>query len=232
MKLRHTFLSEVCINPTPKRIKTNLTGRQIGRLTVLGYYGRLPNRKSFDAYWCCQCECGRIKLIQGASLVRPKSSLSCGCLTIEKTIARGAGMRKRPEYSSYAHAKARCENPNNHKYPQYGKLGIRFQFISFKEFFLYLGERPSIYHTLDRFPDRNGHYEKGNVRWATPQQQQRNRHNTLFLTVDGITKSLMEWSEQEGISDITMRSRKQAGWCDTCIVRVPVNRKHNKCSHR
>lgn len=76
-----------------------------------------------------------------------------------------------PEYQAYLHAKRLCENPHDRKFKYYGGRGIQFFFKSFEEFFAALGPRPSPKHSLDRFPNGNGHYERGNVRWATAKEQ-------------------------------------------------------------
>jgi hypothetical protein len=65
--------------------------------------------------------------------------------------------------------KARCA-PNGN----YAKLGIsvceewRKDFMAF---YNYMGPRPSLKHSLDRYPNAKGNYEPGNVRWATSKEQ-------------------------------------------------------------
>lgn len=87
---------------------------------------------------------------------------------------KGTGVKASPSLlrtrESYYKAKQRCKlGSKHHKCYE----GVEFRFNSFKEFLDELGERPEG-HTLDRI-DTLGHYEKGNVRWATVAQQARNR---------------------------------------------------------
>lgn len=56
----------------------DLTGKKIGKLTVLRRAEEVENK---DIFWVCQCECGTIKTIRGASL-RKETVYSCGCLNI------------------------------------------------------------------------------------------------------------------------------------------------------
>jgi hypothetical protein len=77
------------------------------------------------------------------------------------------------EKNSYYNARSRCTNPNFPNWENYGGRGIEFRFSSFEEFLGELGPRPEG-KTLDRI-NTNGHYEPGNVRWATPKEQQKNR---------------------------------------------------------
>src|ERR1700739_2277923 len=79
------------------------------------------------------------------------------------------------ERRAYSDAKQRCTNRKNGGWPLYGGRGIKFLFGSFAEFYRHLGPKPTPKHTLDRFPDTNGNYEIGNVRWATIGQQLANR---------------------------------------------------------
>lgn len=85
------------------------------------------------------------------------------------------GMSYTKEYKSWKGARNRCNNPRNPHYPNYGGRGIEFRFESFEEFYAYLGPKPPE-SFLDRI-DNDGHYESGNVRWATLVQSQNNRRN-------------------------------------------------------
>lgn len=68
----------------------------------------------------------------------------------------------------------RCRNPNNHAYAGYGGRGIRCYFTTAEEIIGDIGRRPNNMYSIDRI-DNNGHYERGNVRWATKKQQAANR---------------------------------------------------------
>jgi len=74
--------------------------------------------------------------------------------------------------------KQRCRNKNAPDYHRYGGRGIAIcdrWLNSFENFLADMGERPSGM-TLDRYPEKDGNYEPGNCRWATPKQQAANRH--------------------------------------------------------
>ena len=151
----------------------------MGRLTAQWPCGRVSKWKT--VVWLCSCECGSLARVRANNL-RTGNTESCGCLTKEhinkiRASATAAntthGMSKSPEYRSYHHAMLRCSNPNSHRFEDYGGRGIRFCFVNFQEFYKEVGPRPKG-TSLDRInPD--GHYEAGNVRWATSQQQARNK---------------------------------------------------------
>lgn len=85
----------------------------------------------------------------------------------------------RSEYRIWSGLKQRCLNPNSPAYKYYGGRGITVHpnwVASFKAFLDDVGPRPSDLHSIDRFPDKNGNYEPGNVRWATMLEQAQNRN--------------------------------------------------------
>ncbi len=69
-------------------LKTNLTGRKFGRLTVVGLSHR--DKKSVS-FWLVKCDCGVEKTVNGQSLQRGTTA-SCGCLRREimSRVMRGA----------------------------------------------------------------------------------------------------------------------------------------------
>lgn len=84
----------------------------------------------------------------------------------------------RAEYSAWLNMLARCDGRCDPKTRRlYHDRGIRVYDEwrrDFWAFYAYVGPRPSPRHSLDRI-DGSGNYQPGNVRWATPSQQNSNR---------------------------------------------------------
>lgn len=148
--------------------RKQIAGTTFGRLTAICLANGVT--KSGNAKWVCQCSCGIVVTVAQGQLHSGKTR-SCGC--IRGTHGASKAKQLTPEYRSFRAALTRCTNPQQRAWSYYGGRGIEFKFESFEEFFKELGPRPDGM-TLDRI-DNDGHYEPGNVRWATPSQQNFNR---------------------------------------------------------
>lgn len=87
------------------------------------------------------------------------------------------GMSESAIYPVWAAMIGRCTKANDPGYKYYGGRGIRVSdrwLNSFANFYQDMGMRPTDRHTLER-KDVNGNYEPGNVVWATPTEQARNK---------------------------------------------------------
>lgn len=107
-------------------------------------------------------------------------------------------------YKSYMKAKVRVKSNHNGAYAH-----VEFRFKSYREFLLELGPRPNGM-TLDRI-DPNGHYEKGNVRWATMSDQSRNRRSNILVVYNGEKMCLTDACRLSGRDRETIKRRMRKG---------------------
>lgn len=205
-----------CINCN-KCMKRNLVGNTYGNLRVIGHSNN--NTKCI-----VQCDCGVIKEIMTDSILRGNNeNRSCGCVQKEMLIKRNykhgyanRSAKKSKEYKTWAGMIERC-SPSSNRYDRvfYVDKGISVcdRWASCFKFFLQdMGTAPSSKHTLDRKDNSKGYF-KENCRWATVQEQNRNKGNVHFITYNGVTKCLSEWAEEYNIpyGRLSMRLHKY-GW--------------------
>lgn len=189
-------------------------GDIFARFTVIKEAPQSRNHRRFE----CRCECGTLRTVHMTAL-RSGLSKSCGCLRDE--IVTRHGLHKSPEYQNWTHMIARCENQNLRGWENYGGRGISVCAgwrKSFELFLLDMGNRPSLKHSLDRFPNNDGNYEPGNVRWATMAQQLRNTRRSRNVRVGGILIPLVDAALKAGLSASAIDRRIKAGWANEDIL--------------
>jgi hypothetical protein len=74
-----------------------------------------------------------------------------------------------------------------------------------------MGKRASRAHSLDRIDGTKG-YEPGNCRWATRNEQQRNRKVVKIIEHDGRAQSIAAWAEEAGLETNVLANRLARGW--------------------
>jgi len=102
-----------------------------------------------------------------------------------------------PLYQIWQGMKARCLNPNNKHYANYGARGIKIcnNWINdFNQFVHDMGERPQGY-SIDRI-NNDGDYSPNNCKWSTKKEQQRNRRITRYVTIEGVKYLVCEIAEK------------------------------------
>ena len=202
----------------------DITGCSFGHLTVIGRSRRdASGLKSRAKYWLCKCACGTHKDVRHDHLMSGRT-VSCGCYHKKAASERASnmhkantthGMSKTRAHSVWFGMKGRCLNPNNQAFEYYGGRGITVcdrWLESFQNFLDDMGEPPEGY-TIERI-DVDGNYEPNNCKWADRREQQNNRRANRRVTIGGITKTIMQWSQETGIPHQTLYARLDRGTPD------------------
>lgn len=112
--------------------------------------------------------------------------------------------QKKGAWKSYWRAKKRVNENHRGAYKN-----VLFKFESFDQFWKELGERPEGM-SLDRI-NNLGHYEPGNVRWATHKEQCRNKRSNVVVEYKGEMMCLTDAAKISGFSFNTLQRRLKAG---------------------
>lgn len=191
--------------------RNDMTGRKFGRLTVIK---RAPSAKSGNIRWFCSCECGNETIVYGSHL-RNGNTKSCGCLEREvkgKTASKH-NMSGSRLYNIWSWMKRRCNDENISDYHNYGGRGISYcneweEFEPFHDWVLKNGYSDNL--TIDRI-DVNGNYKPSNCRWVDMKIQANNTRKNVRVTIEGVTKTIPEWSEVSGVNVNTLWTRYYNG---------------------
>lgn len=94
-------------------------------------------------------------------------------------------------------------------------------FNSFQVFYEYMGDRPP--NTSLHRINNDGNYEPGNCKWATQGEQHANKSKPKTrtftrtrkqITINGVAKTWLEWSEESGLEIQVIRYRMRKGWAE------------------
>lgn len=137
-----------------------------------------------------------------------------------------------PFYGLFNGARKRITDTTNKDHHRYGGRGLTFEwpdYIAFKKdmykSYLKHCEKYGKNNTsLERIDNDKG-YSKENCRWATLQEQAKNRRTSKYITYKGKTMIVADWAKKLGVSRQTVGYRLRNGWDFESIISVPLN--HN-----
>jgi len=137
------------------------------------------------------------------------------------TRAREVNGRRRWSslYIRFMNLKARCVRPSDPDYIRYGAKGITVcdrwlkgedGLTGFECFLADMGEPPFEKATIDRIDSTKG-YSLENCRWASAKEQGNNRRTNRWVEIDGVRRTVQQWSEVSGVGPKTIIYRLNKG---------------------
>ena len=112
----------------------------------------------------------------------------------------------------------RCYNEKNHSYHRYGGRGItctsewsnkEVGFQTFYDWAMSNGYQEDL--TIDRINNNLG-YSPDNCRWADAYTQANNKSSNIYVTREGRTQTLKQWTDELGIDYHVVQHRLGLGW--------------------
>ena len=128
------------------------------------------------------------------------------------------GLRHTRLYRIWSNIKTRCYNVNDPHYERWGARGVgmcdewRNDFKSFYDWSISKGYSDEL--TIDRI-NSNGNYEPTNCRWVTLAENNRNKPHVRYITHNGKTQTIGQWTKELGLGKETIRERLKRGWSET-----------------
>ena len=193
-------------------------------LTVLRDLGQVNTGKRNRHLYLVSCSyCGKEFFIRGDTL---KKSYSCGCVKAKiatKNVSKNHTHKQSNTrlYHEWQGIKARCSNPNNSRYKNYGGRGIKMceewanDFTAFRDWALSNGYRDDL--TIER-KDVNGDYEPSNCVYTSTYYQNRNRTSNIIIN----GKCLTDLAIEAGLSVGTVLARYRRGDREVDALLRPV----------
>lgn len=182
----------------------DLTGKKFDRLTAIKSIG---SDKRNRTKWLCECDCGNTVITLASSLLSGNTK-SCGCIKREMLIQRNKkgihGYSRTKIYRIWYAMKQRCSVDKDYAGRGISVCNEWLDFQVFKNWAFNNGYSDGL--SIDRI-DVNGNYEPANCRWIELQAQANNKRNNHFITYNGETRTLAEWSRKTGIESSLLRYR-------------------------
>lgn len=173
----------------------------------------------------CECGCGQNTTLIDRTNTRAKQVKGNYMRFVRGHSCATHFLSGTKEHRCWKSMITRCSNPKQKTWKDYGGRGItvcdRWR-QSFENFLADVGPAPSSGHQIDRYPNNNGNYEPGNVRWATRSEQCRNRRDNSLLTHDGRMMTVAGWAEEIGIAARTIHARLYKGWSAHRTLSTPL----------
>jgi hypothetical protein len=160
-------------------------------------------------------------------------TLSCGCYGKQNRLKSNTkhGQSRTKLYKTWTSMIQRCHNTRATQYADYGGRGIsvclewKDDFQNFHDWALTSGYESHL--TIDRINNEKG-YGPSNCRWATMEDQQKNKRETKgyhYLEYQGIRDTLSGWSKRLGSTANIVWSRLKKGWSIEAAITTPIDKK-------
>ena len=199
--------------------------------TRLSYIEKAGKNNNNQRMIKVQCSCGSEPFVLPIYCIVTKNTISCGCYRKETTsksfIKHGFTTTEETKYLYvlWLHMHRRTTEQESYirkgikvHHRWHGEDGLGY-FVN--HILTTIGHRPTTEHSIDRI-NNYGHYEPGNLRWATREEQAQNTERTIYLTLKGITKPLIVWSRELDIKPSTIGNRLRKGWSDKKTLITPI----------
>jgi AraC-like DNA-binding protein len=208
-------------------------GDIFGELTVFDLTAGVRKKGDKKYLAICKCSCGAEHSTERHNLLTGNTTRCQSCARKKRGESNkrhghspSAGSKLEVScYTRWQAMKARCNNPNDTRWLDYGGRGISVcaaWMESYDNFLSDMGLLPSLAHQIDRI-NNGGNYEPSNCRWALRKENSNNKRNNRVIAAFGESKTLQQWAEFSGVSAPTIARRLGYGWTFENAVSVSAD---------